>query len=822
MHKRSNSVVTSSSAKRSKLSHTTAQPRIVDFFTAVPNTKGRHLGKLPQKPTFPEIIDADAFQADELLATPESLSSGSTSEPSISLQGLPPTFQTSVPTVVSFAHINLTSDVIKYTHPHQLWTFKGVPYSFLAHTLATISQTRSRISIINALTNSLRTIIHHDSASLLPALYLLSNTLAPPYAAVEMGLGPALISRSIQQVSGLTPIAFKRLYNITGDAGDVAFTAKSNIRTLLPHPPLVVTSVYESLLNIAQSKGPGAARSKQKIVETLLIAAHGEEIRFLVRTLSQNLRVGAVRTSILTALSRAMVLTPLTNFGICHQNSIYHMSTDILFQSAADEGKSRDVKEEIHVKFLRAENIIKRIYVQHPNYGDIITGLLTVGLDGLGEKVQLTKGIPLHPTLGSPTRSLQEIYDLLGDRPFSAEFKYDGQRAQIHGYLDGINIRIKIFSRHLEDMTDKYPDVVFLAQSFFNINPRRTSFILDSEIVAIDPDNGNPKPFQELSARAQKYVLLNNISVAVCVYVFDLMYLDEESLLTRSFRERRALLHKHFLPFTTTGMLARFKHVESCESEGGRTGVEIFWEKAIASRCEGLMVKLLDNIESVSNVNAEQVKSRRKRLIASYEPDKRTSAWLKLKRDYVDGLGDTLDLVPIGAWHGNGRKAGWWSPILLGLWDQDTGRFVGVCKCISGFPNAFYKSLAERYQLSVDSETCSAQPLWECDFGGFKPEVYLKPQEVWEIRGADITLSPVSLAAKGVVSPVRGLSIRFPRFLRVREDKSIEQATTPRNLVSMWTAQQMDATAKGRHRADDGDLVDIVVDDSEVSEQGEE
>jgi DNA ligase-1 len=71
-------------------------------------------------------------------------------------------------------------------------------------------------------------------------------------------------------------------------------------------------------------------------------------------------------------------------------------------------------------------------------------------------------------------------------------------------------------------------------------------------------------------------------------------------------------------------------------------------------------------------------------LLATYEPDKRTSAWLKLKKDYVNGLGDSLDLVPIGAWHGNGRKAQWWSPILLGVWDPDAGQFVGVCKCMSG------------------------------------------------------------------------------------------------------------------------------------------
>lgn len=64
--------------------------------------------------------------------------------------------------------------------------------------------------------------------------------------------------------------------------------------------------------------------------------------------------------------------------------------------------------------------------------------------------------------------------------------------------------------------------------------------------------------------------------------------------------------------------------------------------------------------------------------------DKRTSAWLKLKKDYVTGLGDSLDLVPIGAWHGNGRKAQWWSPILLAVWDADAGKLVAVCKCMSG------------------------------------------------------------------------------------------------------------------------------------------
>lgn len=73
-----------------------------------------------------------------------------------------------------------------------------------------------------------------------------------------------------------------------------------------------------------------------------------------------------------------------------------------------------------------------------------------------------------------------------------------------------------------------------------------------------------------------------------------------------------------------------------------------------------------------------------KSLPSTYEPDVRTSGWLKLKKDYIDNMGDSLDIIPIGAWHGSGRKAQWWSPVLLALWNPETGRPVALCKCMSG------------------------------------------------------------------------------------------------------------------------------------------
>lgn len=168
-------------------------------------------------------------------------------------------------------------------------------YSFLVHALTTLSSTRSRIAIINTLTNYLRCVILCHPPSLVPSLYLVTNSLAPSYLAVELGLGPSVITKALQQVSGLSAAALSKLYKSLGDPGDVAFAAKSSIRTLIPHAPLTTVNVYEIMLKIAHTQGQGSLKSKQRLVEKLLLSAKGEESRYLVRTLCQNLRVGAVR-----------------------------------------------------------------------------------------------------------------------------------------------------------------------------------------------------------------------------------------------------------------------------------------------------------------------------------------------------------------------------------------------------------------------------------------------------------------------------------------------------------------------------------------------
>ena len=365
---------------------------------------GWEKSRTPMLTGLPEVIDVD-------LDTSTSVSLSSPNEPSIqseseSFKSDNPEIPDSPSRIMRFTaeipktpiYKSLSPDPLTFAVDTSPWPCNSpVPYSFLVHTLAALSETSSRITIINTLTNALRTITVHHPSSLLPTIYLLSGTLSPPYCPLDLGLGPSVISKAIQHVSGLTPSALKRLYNMTGDVGDMAFEAKSQLRTLVPHSPLLVSDVYDALLKIAHLRGHGALTQKQKIVEKLLVAAKGEETRFLARTLSQNLRVGAVRTSILTALARAMVLTPPSR-GACTipEDPSYHAERDLIeVELLPKDGKEKDInhaRDNAKSKFDRAENLIKRVFIQHPNYEHLVAALLEVGLDGLAERVPLTVG----------------------------------------------------------------------------------------------------------------------------------------------------------------------------------------------------------------------------------------------------------------------------------------------------------------------------------------------------------------------------------------------------------------------------------------------
>lgn len=175
-----------------------------------------------------------------------------------------------------------------------------------------------------------------------------------------------------------------------------------------------------------------------------------------------------------------------------------------------------------------------------PSYDQIIPPLLEHGVIGLNEHCKLTPGVPLKPMLAKPTKAIGEVLDRFEGKPFTCEYKYDGERAQVHRLQDGT---VAVFSRNSEDMTKKYPELVErlskvrrapspkigpYSSTFQCIKEGATSFVLDAEAVAIDRTTGKLQPFQELSRRKRKDVKVEDITVQVCLFAFDLLFLNGE------------------------------------------------------------------------------------------------------------------------------------------------------------------------------------------------------------------------------------------------------------------------------------------------------
>ncbi|KAF2144676.1 uncharacterized protein K452DRAFT_316619 [Aplosporella prunicola CBS 121167] len=711
------------------------------------------------------------------------------------------TAEDTITTNIPFDENPLTFDPSKYISKLQgHWAADGgrATYALLTRCFILVNSTTSRIKIVDTLVNLLRTIIEGDPQSLLPAVWLATNSISPPYIDLELGLGGSAISKALKKVCGLDNASLKTLYNKYGDAGDVAFEAKKRQSFTLRKPkPLTIAFVFDSLVKIARSKGTGSVEAKQRLVERLLQDSRGaEESRYIVRTLVQHLRIGAVKTTMLIALSRAFLMSR-------------PMGAEFPIHSLSSLAKLK--KEELTEIYSRNEETVKACFARRPNYNDLVPALLEIG-----------------------------------GRDFSCEYKYDGQRAQVHCDEKG---KVTIFSRHLEVMTDKYPDLVALVPQMRGDGV--SSFIMEGEVVAIDRETGELKTFQTLANRARKDVVIGSVKIDVCLFAFDLMYLNGEELLGRTFRERRELLRSLF-----TEIPHHFTWVKSLDATSAdQETVSEFFKGATANKCEGIMVKVLDNLpnpdlldETVdekppslpptpkkkkgkgtkNKSNAEsngnegekdkRTSGRRKALLSTYEPDKRVDSWLKVKKDYNTSA-DTIDLIPVGGWHGQGRKNKWWSPILLAVRNPETGMLEAVTKCMSGFTDKFYAANRAKYdpdaEVGDDNEdddndagvgnTRTTKPAF-VEYAG-TPAVWFEPQEVWECAFADITLSPTYTAAIGLVSEDRGLSLRFPRFLRVREDKGLEEASTSDFLADLWRKQEARAPAREKE-ATEADEVD--------------
>ncbi|KAG8188512.1 hypothetical protein JTE90_008077 [Oedothorax gibbosus] len=622
-----------------------------------------------------------------------------------------------------------------------------VPYLALAKTLDLIENISGRLKMIEILSNYFRSVIVLTPEDLLQSVYLCLNRLAPEHEGIELGIGELLLMKALAQATGRTTDKIKDEVKLKGDLGLVAESSRGNQRLMFAPPKLTVSSVFSKFKEIAMMTGNTVMSKKVDKIQALFVACRECEAKYIIRSLSGKLRIGLAEQSVLAALSRAAVLTP-------PNQSYPPEKIDTSSKMGAEA-----FKEHLNAQTL----ILKTTYCECPNYDLVIPVLLKEGIAGLPEHCQLTAGFPLKPMLAHPTNGIDEVLNRFDKNEFTCEFKYDGERAQIHRTENG---EIKIYSRNQEDNTSKYPDVISRLPKALKETTK--SFILDTEAVAWDTETKQILPFQVLSTRKKKDAVESDIVVQVCIMAFDLIYLNGESLVKKPLKDRRELLHSAFTEVENEFMFAIYRDGDSAET------MQEFLDESIKGNCEGLMIKALT-------------------VDASYEIAKRSHNWLKLKKDYLTGVGDTLDLVVIGGYHGKGKRAGNYGGFLLACYDEDNEEFQSICKLGTGFSDTDLENHTKFFKEHVIKEPRS---YYRFD-SSLEPDVWFDAVQIWEIKCADLSISPIHKAAIGIVDPEKGISLRFPRFLRIRDDKTKpEDATNSSQIAEMYQKQDQIQNAK--------------------------
>jgi DNA ligase-1 len=545
-------------------------------------------------------------------------------------------------------------------------------------------------------------------------VYLTLGRIHPDFISLEIGVAEKLAIKALARASGRKESEIEEDVKKTGDIGETAqnFITTKKQATFFQQP-LTVQKVYETLDKMARASGSGTVDLKTALLAGLLADATPKEAKYIMRTVTGNLRLGIADMTVLDALAIAY-------------------------------GGGKEARE-----------LVERAYNISSDLGRVARSVAEKGLKGI-KKFQVLVGEPIRPMLAERLSSPEEILEKLGGKCI-AEYKYDGERIQIHKKGDEINL----FSRRLENISSQYPDAIELVKSYV----KARDAMLEAECVAIDTDTGEMRPFQELMHRRRKYGIKKAIEeYPVSLFMFDALYVDGEDLTLEPYPIRRKSLEK---AIEESDRVKIAKYIITSNAQE----LEKFFLEAIESGCEGLVCKSMAE-DSV------------------YQAGARGWLWIKYKRDYKSEMTDTVDLVIVGAFHGRGKRAGTYGALLLAAYNPDNDSFETVTKCGTGFTDEDLAKLPKMMQKHViQHKHPRVNSIIEAD-------VWFEPVVVIEILGAEMTLSPIHVCAMNAIRKGSGLAIRFPRFTgNYRFDKAAEDATTAEEIVEMYKSQLKTITA---------------------------
>lgn len=509
----------------------------------------------------------------------------------------------------------------------------------------------------------------------------------PAWSDEEVGLGTGILLNALSRSSGLSLKEIEDIVRETGDVGKTAVKAlgkvskgQATFSSFLNSPvELSIIEVFERFREIAHATGKGSQTSRIKHLQYLFNSASTEEVGYIARLAIEDMRIGVGEGIVRDAIAKAF------NVPVASIERGYMLTNDMGLVAVTAKERGNEA-------------------------------LLNLGLQ---------VGRPIKLMLAQVTPDVETAIRELG--VVAAEWKFDGARVQIH--KKGNNVTL--YSRRLENITGSLPDIAAAVKKAVKAD----SAILDGEAVAIDED-GRPKPFQEILKRfRRKYDVQNKVRhIPLILNLFDIMYLNGESLIELPLRQRREFL-------VASVENSDLVHVDNQLITSDLSQINNMYEQALQAGHEGIMIK---------NPGS------------SYSPGKRGKNWLKKKP-----LMETLDLVVIGAEWGYGRRTSFLGSYALACHDPETGRFLSVGKVATGISDEQLAELTELFREHIISESGTS--------------VEIRPHVLFEVAFEEIQKS---------TNYGSGYALRFPRLVRVRDDKSLEEVDTLERLEDMYRTQR--------------------------------
>ena len=403
-------------------------------------------------------------------------------------------------------------------------------YSDLAETFDRLESTGSRLEMTSILADFLR---RADKGELRSIVYLSQGKLHPDFVPGVLGMADRLVMKAIAKASGNPDEKVEKLTIETGDLGQVAETMISKKKQMaLFSEELTVARVVKGLTTIENADGKDSQETKQKTLAGLLHDSGPLEARYLCRTVTGRMRVGAADMTILDALAEA-------------------------FASKEDRPT------------------IERAFNVTCDIGLVAETIANGGMDAV-RAIGVTVGSPVKVMLAERLPSISEVVEKMGGR-CAMEYKYDGIRVQAHIGRDSV----KLYSRRLEDLTSNFPDIAEALRA----RCRHGEAIIEGECVAIDPETGYMLPFQNVTHRRKKHGMDEAVKeIPVRIFMFDMLYADGRDWTSEPYLDRRAALEDGF-EIGDNVQMTTMRMVGSPE-EG-----EDFFANAIGARCEGIMAK---------------------------------------------------------------------------------------------------------------------------------------------------------------------------------------------------------------------------------------